>query len=278
MFKIGDFSRISQVSIRSLRHYDAIGLFKPAHTDPFTGYRYYTATQLPRLNRIIALKELGLSLEQVALLVNTALPASEIRGMLRLRQAELRQQIAEEAYRLMRVESRLKQIEQEGEMPRYEPLVKRVEAETILSIRAISFDLTAMGDLLASTYEAVRRQVRDIGHGVGIFYDAYFDTRETDWEVGFTVPEGFDEVVSLREQGRLSVHALPAVETMACVVYEGSYIGLHQGYSALGAWIEQNGYTISGDTREVFLNIDLEQPDACVTEIQYPVARLESPP
>jgi DNA-binding transcriptional MerR regulator len=67
MFKIGDFSKISQVSIRSLRHYDEIGLFKPAHTDPFTGYRYYSADQLPRLNRIIALRTLGLSLEEIAL-------------------------------------------------------------------------------------------------------------------------------------------------------------------------------------------------------------------
>ncbi|MBC7811584.1 MAG: MerR family DNA-binding transcriptional regulator, partial [Burkholderiales bacterium] len=61
MFKIGDFSKISQVSARMLRHYDDIDLFKPAHIDPFTGYRYYTVDQLPRLNRLLALKDLGLS-------------------------------------------------------------------------------------------------------------------------------------------------------------------------------------------------------------------------
>ncbi|MEP7290408.1 MAG: MerR family transcriptional regulator [Chloroflexota bacterium] len=276
MFKIGDFSKISQVSIRSLRHYDAIGLFKPAQTDRFTGYRYYTAAQLPQLNRIIALKELGLSLEQVTLLMQEDLPASEMRGMLRLKQAELRQQIADEETRLMRVESRLRQIEQEGRVPRYDPVIKPVEAQTILSVRTISFNLEAMGDLLTRTYETARRQVREVGHGVGIFYDAYFDTRDTDWEIGFTVPDDFNGKVAFDDQRALTLHSLPAVEQMACVVYQGGYVGLHQGYGALGTWIEQNGYVINGDTREVFLNIDLEVPEACITEIQYPIARIES--
>ncbi len=278
MFKIGDFSRISQVSIRSLRHYDAIGLFKPEYTDRFTGYRYYSAAQLPRLNRIIALKELGLSLEQVTQLVDEALPASEMRGMLRLKQAELRQHIADEETRLLRVETRLKQIEQEGALPLYEPLIKPVEPQTILSIRTVSFDLAAMGELLSTAYESARRQVRDVGEGIAIFYDGYFDDHQTDWEIGFAVPEAFYGTVRFDDERALTRHTLPAVEQMACVVHQGSYVGLHLVYGALGAWIEQNGYTLKGDIREVFLHIDLEQPEASVTEIQYPVVRLESPP
>lgn len=277
MFKIGDFSRISQVSIRSLRHYDAIGLFKPEHTDIFTGYRYYSAAQLPRLNRIIALKELGLSLEQVAQLVNDDLPASEMRGMLRLKQAELRQRLAEEETRLQRVETRLRQIEQEGTMPLYEPLIKPVEVQTILSIRTVSFDLAAMGKLLGTAYESARRQVREVGEGIAVFYDSFFDDRETDWEIGFTMPADFRGEAVIAGEHTLTTHLLPAVEQMACVVYQGSYVGLHQGYGALGVWVEQNGYALNGNIREVFLHIDLEQPEACVTEIQYPVVRTKSP-
>ena len=273
MFKIGDFSKICQVSIRSLRHYDEIGLFKPAQIDPFTGYRYYSAAQLPQLNRIIALKELGLSLEQVALLSNQELAPSEIRGMLHLRQAELRQQIAEGETRLARVESRLRQIEQEGTMSSYDPLIKLVEAQTILSLRTVSFDLAAMGSLLTRAYETARQQVREIGTGLAIFYDWYFDDRDTDWEIGFNVREGYDGQIAFDDQRALIAHSIPAVEQMACVIYEGDYIGLHRGYSALGAWIEQNGYRLSGDVREVFLHIDLEHPDANITEIQYPVTK-----
>src|SRR5262245_24704386 len=66
VFKIGDFSRIARVSCRLLRYYDEIGLLKPGSIERDTGYRYYSASQLPRLNRILVLKELGLSLEEIA--------------------------------------------------------------------------------------------------------------------------------------------------------------------------------------------------------------------
>jgi len=89
MFKIGEFSKLSQVTVKTLRYYDEIGLLKPAKVDRFTSYRYYSADQLPRLNRILALKDLGLSLAQVAQLLDGDLPPAQIRGMLRLKQAEL---------------------------------------------------------------------------------------------------------------------------------------------------------------------------------------------
>src|SRR5215813_7359182 len=126
MFKIGDFSRLSRVSVRMLHHYDEIGLFKPLRVDEFTGYRYYAFEQLPRLNRILALKDLGFSLEQIAEMLDEELPAAQIRGMLRLRQAELQQQAQEIRERLARVEARLRQIEEEGKMPDQEVILKQV--------------------------------------------------------------------------------------------------------------------------------------------------------
>jgi DNA-binding transcriptional MerR regulator len=90
MFKIGDLSKLSRVSVKTLRYYDEIGLLKPAQVDRFTGYRYYSFDQLPRLNRILALKDLGFSLEQIAQVLNEGLPPAQLRGMLRLRQMELR--------------------------------------------------------------------------------------------------------------------------------------------------------------------------------------------
>jgi len=95
VFKIGDFSRLSLVSVKALRYYDELGLLKPARVDEFTGYRYYSASQLTRLNRILAMKDMGLSLEQIALLLDKELTPDQIRGMLRLKQVELRQQLEE---------------------------------------------------------------------------------------------------------------------------------------------------------------------------------------
>src|SRR5512136_209951 len=93
MFRIGDFSQLGQVSIRTLRLYDEMNLLKPAQIDKFTGYRYCSIEQLPRLNRILALKDLGLSLGQIGDLLKRDLPADLLRGMLLLKQAEIEQQV-----------------------------------------------------------------------------------------------------------------------------------------------------------------------------------------
>src|SRR5512137_2035035 len=141
MFRIGDFSQLGQVSIRTLRLYDELGLLKPAPIDKFTGYRYYTIEQLPRLNRILALKDLGLSLDQIGELIKRDLPAEQLRGMLMLKQAEIEQQMQAMQTQLRRVAARLNQIEREGKPPQYEVVIKAVEAETIVSCRRVVPDL-----------------------------------------------------------------------------------------------------------------------------------------
>src|SRR6185312_6918132 len=113
MFAIGEFARHGRVSIRMLRHYDALGLLRPAYVDPVTGYRSYTAGQLADLNRIVALKDLGFSLEQVGTLIVDDLGPAELRAMLTMRQAQLETMLAESSARLTQVESRLRSLEAE---------------------------------------------------------------------------------------------------------------------------------------------------------------------
>ena len=103
MIRIGDFSKLSRVSIKTLRYYDEMGLLKPIEVDRFTGYRYYDFHQLPRLYRILALKELGFSLEEIGRFLEENLSTEELRGMLKLRQAEIRQRMEEETVRLEQV-------------------------------------------------------------------------------------------------------------------------------------------------------------------------------
>src|SRR6476661_8840594 len=95
MFRIGEFARMGQVSVRTLRHYDELGLLEPVEIDRFTGYRYYSTGQLPRLNRIVALKEVGLSLEQIGQLLDADLTPEQLEAMLKLKQVELCQQLDE---------------------------------------------------------------------------------------------------------------------------------------------------------------------------------------
>ena len=87
MIRIVDFSKLSRVTVKTLRYYDEVGLLQPAHVDNTTGYRYYAYSQLPRLNRILALKDLGFSLEEICKLLSDALTVEQMHGMLKLRQA-----------------------------------------------------------------------------------------------------------------------------------------------------------------------------------------------
>src|SRR5215210_6960752 len=138
MFKIGDFSKLSCVSVKTLRYYDELGLLKPAHVDHFTGYRFYSADQLPQLNRILALKDLGFSLEQAMRLLEGALVPTQMREILLMKQAELHQRVQDEQLRLARVEARLRLIEQEDTMPEYDVVLKRTEAKTVASARKVA--------------------------------------------------------------------------------------------------------------------------------------------
>src|SRR5512134_1184105 len=120
MFKIGEFSRLSRVSVRMLRHYDQLGLLTPSQTDPFTGYRYYSAEQLPRLNRIIALRDLGFSLEQIAGMLDEDLSTDQLLGMLKLKRSEVEQQMQEEQARLARLEARIRQMNEPAKHGSYD--------------------------------------------------------------------------------------------------------------------------------------------------------------
>src|SRR5215207_5639026 len=155
MFKIGEFSKLVRVPTATLRYYDQVGLLKPVEVDRFTDYRYYSVSQLPRLNRILALKGLGFSLEQIAEVLAEGLTPEQMRGMLRLRHAQISQQLADMQNQLVEVEVRLQQIEHEATVPSYDVIVKEVEPQLIASVRAILPDHHAVGALFGEVYEAL---------------------------------------------------------------------------------------------------------------------------
>jgi len=267
MIKIGDFSRICQVPVSALRYYAELGLLPPAEVDQFTGYRRYTLDQLPRLYRILALRDLGLSLEQIGLLLREELPPEEIRGMLRLRRAELQGRIEEERARLARVESRLHQIEQEGAMSSYDVVLKEVPAQLVASIRAVIPTYSAVGPLFTTLYSYLAR------HGVAgtaacIWHDDSYKEQDVDAEVVAYLSEALpaDELVRL--------YTLPAT-TVASVIHHGAFSGFGAAYAAIESWIQANGYQHSGPAREVYLSMpgDVASP-ANITEIQLPVGRV----
>lgn len=248
MFKIGEFSKLSRVSVRMLRHYDQLGLLKPVQTDSFTNYRYYRADQLPRLNRILALRDLGFSLEQIAGMLDEELPAEQLLGMLKLRRAEIEQQMQDEQLRLARLEARI-QLLNRKDVDMYDVVVRNVGTELVASYRAVAEDddrITSMFDEL-ETYVSRFERARADRPPFTIYHDVEY--RETDIDAEVTVPLSF----AIPGTDVIRVFETQPVENMACVVHTGSYAALYQAYNALLNWIEANNYRMLGPIREVYL-------------------------
>ena len=269
MLKIGEFSKFSQVTVKALRLYDRLGLLKPALIDEFTGYRYYSAQQLPRLNRILAFKDLGFSLEQIAKLLDENLSPTEIRGMLRLKEAELQQLLEKEQGRLLRIEARLKQIEQEDTMPDYEVVLKKVEPIKVAAIREILANYASIEGLYNELFAYFKQQgVKPGYYCAGIWHDCEYKESDVDGEAVISQDA---EIIG---NERIKFYELPAVEKMACLVHNGSYKTLNQAYNSLLSWIEANNYQVIGANREVYIVGGNEQNnDSFVTEVQFPVIK-----
>ena len=270
VFKIGEFSKLSQVTVKTLRYYDQIGLLQPAEVDRFTGYRHYSASQLRRLHRILALKDLGLSLEQIGQLLEDDLSPDQIRGILRLKQVEIQAQVAEEQARLARVEQRIRQIEQEETMSTQEVVLKKVPTQAVASVREVIPTYQDIGRLFGEVFAHLGQHgINPAGPGVGIYYDEEYRERDPDVEAAVPVTG------SVAAGDRVKQRELPAVEAMACIVHEGSFDALGETYTQLMTWIEANGYRIAGPNREVYIQWAQpgEDPSGNITEIQFPVEK-----
>lgn len=277
MIKIGEFSKLVQVPVATLRYYDQQGLLKPVEVDRFTGYRYYSADQLPRLHRILALKGLGFSLEQIGQVLAEGLSPEQMRGMLRLRHAQISEQLTEMHHQLVEVEVRLQQIEQEDRLPAYDVTLKHVEPLLIASVRTMLATHSESGSLFAEVYDALGPYASqalgprpgEAGQTMVLWYDTEFKDREVDGAAAFVLR------CRVPQNGRMRVHELPEA-TMAATVHHGSYNTIGRAHEAVLRWIEANGYKIAGPDREVYIYntmpVRLDDP-SYITEIQYPVEK-----
>lgn len=276
MFLIGDFSRIARISTRQLRHYDEIGLFQPAVIDPATGYRYYSASQLPQLNRILALKDLGLTLDQVARLMQDDISAEEIHGMLTLKKAQIEQNIRDEIAKVRGIEDRLWQIETEGVLNDETVILKSIPQKKFLSIRQV---VPTIKDGFALLYEVHRllphRADSDLFGNFGVmFHTDGFDTEDIDVEIGFLVKQDPIGRFTLADGRELTLRTVPAVEHMATMVRVGIYNDSVGHYGALGTWIEKHDFELAGAGWELF--VEPFQPGneaSAVIEIQLPIKK-----
>lgn len=271
MFTVGEFARIAQVSKRLLRYYDEIGLLKPLHTERFTGYRYYSAEQLSHLNRILALRDLGLSLEQIQEMLKENVATEEIQRMLLLKQAEIEQQVQRDLQRLHRIATRLQVIRSTAADHSVNVVLKQTPAQPVLSVRT-KIETFETGLSIFEQISATLSEKGIYGFRFCICYDDETVERNMDLEMGHLLLATSHAPVLLPGGLQLRFRELPAATTMATLVVKGGLENIHTGYTEIGLWIDANGYRLAGPPRE----ISLQAPQAAdgsdlVTEIQFPV-------
>lgn len=266
MFRIGDFSRLSQVSVKALRFYDEIGLLKPTHVDRDTGYRYYAAERLSQLNRILIFKELGFSLEEIALLLREELPISQVREALRGKRADLSRRISQEQARLAQVEAWLAQIEQEGRVPNYEIVLKQVAPQLVASVR----DCLASYDEATGLFAELNRHLKKhnaAGQSAAVWHACAGQGGRIECEAVVFLS------CSVPDNKRVKVYEQPA-SLNACLIHQGSNESIQQAYVAAHSWIKTNGYAIAGPLCELYWQGGVAlNGDSDVTEIRYPIFR-----
>jgi DNA-binding transcriptional MerR regulator/predicted transcriptional regulator YdeE len=255
MLRIGEFSRLAQVPVPTLRYYDQVGLLKPVTVDPATGYRSYSASQFSRLHRILALKGLGFSLEQIGAVLDEELSPEQMRGMLRLRHAQIGQQIAEMRGQLAEVAARWSQIEREEWIAPYDVVVKQVAPQLVAAVRAILPSHGAVGALFGEVYKAIGARASEAlgprpgeaGQTLVLWYDNEFKESDVDGAAAFVLR------CRVPDCGRMRVHELPAA-TMATTIHQGSYDTINRAHEAVLRWIEASDYRIAGPDREIYLH------------------------
>jgi|ERR1700722_2131674 len=271
MFSIGEFARHGRVSVRMLRHYDEIGLLPPACVDPATGYRSYRASQLADLNRVIALKDLGFTLQQVQVILAESLSAAELRGMLKLRRAEIQTQIEAEKARLGRVEARLLTIEDEASAPADGVIIKRLASVRVAELSGIadSYEPEAITPVIQPLYASLWPRLCGAGiatAGPAVAY--YEDTPAGDGTV--VVHAAVPVIASDGGEHGLTIVDLPEVDSAAAIIHHGSMDDVLTTGQALARWIDASGYQSAGYAREVTLEWSPD-PEQWVTELQQPI-------
>ncbi|RAV14398.1 MerR family transcriptional regulator [Paenibacillus contaminans] len=270
MFKISEFSKISQLSVKTLRYYDQLNLLKPAHTDKFTGYRYYSADQMFQLHRILAFKELGFSLEQIRVMMDEQIPLEQIRGMFRIKQIEIQSVLEKEQARLDRIKERLSGIQHEGKERSQDVVLKEVEPQLVLSyrqkasLRQIPELFRQLDDYLGS-YGLSSLSQMVLWHGC----------EESDDEIDMEVARVLAQKIP--ERHPFIVKQLPEVPLMATLIHHCRTTSRCTASTELAVWIERNGYRMKENEprREICIPHEKsDDPEAFVAEIQIAVERL----
>ncbi|WP_426183057.1 MerR family transcriptional regulator [Microbacterium sp. TWP3-1-2b2] len=266
MLSIGAFAQIGQVTHRMLRHWDTAGLLVPAHVDEFSGYRSYDPSQLERLHRIVALRQLGFGLDDISSILDRGVDAERIAALLRIRHAEVEQEHRIAAGRLVDVERRLQLIEKENHMSQIEIIEKALPAVRLAARRTVVAHQPEVAGVVGPAFDAIAEIIGDECGSLATpiaQYEAIEDGLQivAGYAYGGPARDGFEIV------------ELPATEAAVCGIHLGSMEHIAETWQAIHAEIFARGLVHSGPCRELYVRAISDDQSDWVTELQQPVTR-----
>lgn len=271
MLKIGDFSKLSRISIRMLRHYDEIGLLVPERVEETTGYRYYSETQLPLAGRIGALRALGFSLAVTAEILHSCGDPQALRRYLLLRRAELEEQARRTEDQLLLLTATIDRLGKDEYSLDYQVSIKELPQRTVASCRGIIPAYDQEGIL----WERMMREISPMNvhmaspcNSLAIFHDAEYKEQDPDVEVQVSVLGSYPDTEHVVFQ------TVPPV-LVASATYQGGYDQLTAVNEAVANWVKDNHYAYDGAMFTIYhvSKAQTSDPDELVTEVCYPVKK-----
>lgn len=268
MLQIGMFSKLGKTTIKTLRHYDDVGLLKPSRIDPYTGYRYYTASQLTELHKIVALRQMGFTIAEIL----TMQSGRSMDMLLAKRKTELEEQQQDIQDKLFRLQYFILQRKEEH-MKNYQAVVKQIPSYTVFSYRTVIPNYAALNDLACKLQEILARTNPTLtcvqpDYCFNIYHDG--EHREKDVDVEFC-----QAVTSAGKNAEgIVFKTLPEI-TVASTIHKGPYEDLGPAYAFIFEWIEKNGYETVGLPRESYIQGIWNglAPSEWMTELQIPVKK-----
>ncbi|OOM75366.1 multidrug-efflux transporter 1 regulator [Clostridium puniceum] len=267
MFKIGDFSKLTLVSIRMLRYYDEVGLFKPAEIDTFTGYRYYSAKQISTLNLIVSLRDIGFNVSDIAIAINEQ-SDEKLKDLLKQKEDEVKINIKAEEKKLRKINYAIKNLKKERINMNYNVTLKSVPSYKIISLR----DNIPAYDAEGMLWERLGKYMEEKKIPCNnLCYATYHDEGYIEGPVDVEVVMGVEKL--LDDADSFTFKESEPIEKAASILVPGEYVALASAYNFLGKWIEENGYTIIGTARQMPIKGPWNEKKSkdYLTEIQIPV-------
>ncbi len=270
MLKIGDFSRLSRMSVRMLRHYDELGLLTPLYTDPASGYRYYGPAQLSRANRIRAFRDMGFGLQSIGLLLQQGDDKDAILAQLCAQRAALQTQLETTSRQLRLLEGALSQLRKDDFPMQYNVTLKQLPAMPVASVRAQLPSYAKEGHLWHLLMEETAASLSPAQpcYALAIFHDGEFKESQVDVEIQMTVKELSPDTEHVKFK-------MTAPVQFASAIFQGGYEKIGEVNQAVAHWVEENGYAFAGSMFNIY-HVGPHQakdPADYVTEVCYPVQK-----